>query len=1317
MKNLKIKNLNNTKSLMNGNSTNDTNNSANNSYKYGIAKHLFSKAILLLILVFMNATHSFAQVTGTLQNPVQINADNSFLPVQLSITSNTFWISFTATSAAANFMVLHDLQNGLGVDEVTVFKSSPNGEQLFQSQSNPTLKDITYCYTQFLIGETYYAKLTKTNANNINARISIQNYVVQMPFGCNPGTDNCKIYNQNFSNITIAQNGWQNTFGIGTAATTNHNLAGGSVAGGLGFLSVNLQSNPVTNTNFVMATSDPIPVCVNKTYTVCFKYWNGYPNGTMPYFKVLVNGTINATASYFAPNNNNVTTASFTFTATTPTVTISIKSDNLGHYNSSSYGSYAGGASTDIYGADLSFDELFLYGANPIADDSTDASIYCSSFMPIMDCDVNCQLPNRTYNYNWLDNAVSQNSVGTGTPCTVSYNSNSAGGYQCEVTSVSSLIYYDNLVCKSNLVTLPSTPLPVCPCDLGMTSASYNYATNFTINQNTTWTPAGIVVAGVTTPYPTANPAAPAATVLVNCNITIAPNVTFTIDPGVTVLLGNSGKFTVERGATQTTLGAVFTAKAATLTGVTSPLTNTLGCMWQGIDVKGYNNVSYTATTMPNGKINLTGCNIEHAKCAIYCGERPTGATWETALANKVGGYTYIITSIFKNNYISVYYPQGLVGAEANCFITGTEFKCTAPVRQPAYCNNNNTNNPSGRSVSFIKGISWYFLGGLIDNCGFRNTNDPVTPMATSLSTSNKTVAMDITNCYITPKKCTFSVVEKGIWMKYLSTMPVRGLLKATCNKFEYVRQGILVTGSTADNYIVRNQFKKGLPSIGSTTQVGAAVILDGVKNTEVIDNTIEDYPNGVMCFNTSTSNTNSPIIISRNVVSYTNLAPFNYSNKTGIILGGINSTTKMRCNTLNNGYNYGIKYVTQANWNNTAISNLLVANQGIAGSEIAGNLFGNTTSGGVVKDLGRVGVGSPGTYFYNNWTGMQPIFLQNLISANVQPTTIGGNYNTYCFSNLPSGAPTSLVPAPPVNCFSSSYVFTSSPTAMVYLPSGDASNMRSIPEIETEIDNTTDEFVLEKLYAELLMVYDATNQNNDAELFLQSLNTPEADKNLIDLYLKETQYADAATILATMPDGVIDELAYKELYSIFVDLGLQNRKLDEVTANEKLLIEAVQALDVKASATAVNILANYFGWEYAISCEKMGECDGSNTRNAGGSPTDKFNAALGKVKTDREGNANKGIATVNSNTNTLLMLAPNPAANATTIYYRTKNTTDVVTIIVVDINGKQIINQSLSNTNGKYELLTNNLANGIYNVMLQSNTGNYASQKLIVKH
>lgn len=930
---------------------------------------------------------------------------------------------------------------------------------------------------------------------------------------------------------------------------------------------------------------------------------------------------------------------------------------------------------------------------------------FCSPYaLPTLNASISCNTT-LAYTFQWY-NAVTNTEIIGATNQT--FQPSISGDYYVEIG-----YNYGFLggmgYCKSNSIHVDIAP--ICPCDLGMNSSNYNYSTDFLINEDTRWTPTTAIINGGGTSYP--GPTVVGGNIYVNCVITVKAGKHFEIDPGVTVYFGNNGKIVLERGSTMATEGASLYAKAATLTGVSSPADPNLGCMWQGIDAQGYSGTVYSSNPRPYAVVQLEGCTVEHAACAVYAGMRPINTTWYNSNSSRAGGYTYINNCIFRNNFISVLYPNGSIASETDCYIMNTEFKCSAPVRQPSYCNNPST-NPSARSLYFVKSTGWLFVHGLIENCGFRNTNDATMNSPISLATTNKTIAIDNTNSRITPTKCRFSCVEKGIWNKNISGVSSNYMYgKITCNSFEFCRQGILVTGAnTRGNFIVRNEFKKGLPSIsGVPTQVGAAVILDGVSGTEVTNNIIEDCNNGVLCFNSTSTFTQAAINISKNSFSYTNIAPFNaYSVKQDVVLGGTNGNTQIRCNNFNIGYNNAIRYVSQTQYSNTTSLNAMnIADQGSI-TVAAGNTFGNSTIGAALELSRNSMNGIVGNYFYASFSNNTPT---NVSLVPIQPANPAyTSTSQYCASS--NGLPTSLLPAPAANCFTSAYSFPLNPNFTVSV-SNDNPILRSIVEIQQDIDNTTDEYVLDKLYTELLNTYELNNQEDDAKIYFEQVNTVDADKELIDLYMKDGEYLDVAAVLATLPDGSMDELAYKELYQIFVDLGLQNRTMEELSVAEETLITAIAQLDYKSSATAINILVNYFNWEYSLSCEKLGLCDGSNSRKAGGNDAlDQFLNAVSTMKVEREEKNSKGIHTFNTKT-TSFKLVPNPSSGNTNIYFHSNEKISMFELI--NISGQIVQKNNLTDTNSTFNFDTTYLPNGIYQVKISLTNGKTLTEKLIIHH
>jgi hypothetical protein len=149
--------------------------------------------------------------------------------------------------------------------------------------------------------------------------------------------------------------------------------------------------------------------------------------------------------------------------------------------------------------------------------------------------------------------------------------------------------------------------------------------------------------------------------------------------------------------------------------------------------------------------------------------------------------------------------------------------------------------------------------------------------------------------------------------------------------------------------------------------------------------------------------------------------------------------------------------------------------------------------------------------------------------------------------------------------------------------------------------------------------------------------------------------------------------------------------------------------------AWGINILINYFGWEYSLSCEKLGFCEGSTSRIAqGNSPIDSFLNAAQAVKNEREDRSSKGEQTI-VNVESNLIVAPNPVSNTATVYFHSQS--KMTTFILIDINGKEVLSQKISNVSGKFSFETDNLANGIYNLRAIFDDGKTSSSKLVIKH
>ena len=80
------------------------------------------------------------------------------------------------------------------------------------------------------------------------------------------------------------------------------------------------------------------------------------------------------------------------------------------------------------------------------------------------------------------------------------------------------------------------------------------------------------------------------------------------------------------------------------------------------------------------------------------------------------------------------------------------------------------------------------------------------------------------------------------------------------------------------------------------------------------------------------------------------------------------------------------------------------------------------------------------------------------------------------------------------------------------------------------------------------------------------------------------------------------------------------------------------------------------------------------------------------------------------------LEVAPNPAADATSVTFTMKNTSDAI-INVIDMAGKVVATQSLSGVNGTQvvEINTSALNSGMYTVTVAAN-GTTVSKKLAIR-
>jgi hypothetical protein len=811
----------------------------------------------------------------------------------------------------------------------------------------------------------------------------------------------------------------------------------------------------------------------------------------------------------------------------------------------------------------------------------------------------------------------------------------------------------------------------------------------------------------------------------INCKIIVAQGAVFNIE-GINCHFGPNGSIVIYRASNiNSNNGAKCTIKNAILDGYYQ---NENGCMWQGIKVHGYSDLQHSQTNLGRqGRLFISqGTQINNAKIAIDVAQVETNigsiSTGKTSTINsKGGGYINCRDSYFNNNYISIRFLKTIHNRSVifKCGFTSSE-----ALRQPSYVENSQSNT-SLRSFQFIQLFDAKLSIGdavSITKCGFRNTNQPY-------QSFNQTTAISMSNSNAEVTASLFRSVRNGIRNTQIFSGATNNLI-ATCNKFENVRQGVLMAGTGSSSLINNNSFTTPLMSNENNAAFGIA--LDGIGTANIDNNNIQNYQYGIVSMSSRFSYlTNNTIFYEGNV---------NGSNSTkqyAISITGKHITNFTACNKLfkpsynhYNAYRRGINIVDNIDFVGSSNASTIALNDDAFGDcdnlKVAGNEFDNQMSTSPLfwaKDVyvGVVG-GTPlagKTYWWayggsswgsSNYFKPQPFIHSNsgLISAECSDVS-----SIYVTNEL--------------FCANKNPVISSDVCPVVYTFDGpnitEASNTNSalsVAEILELMQSTTDSTELQNLQQQYISAMANAQDENGLINYLEGISTQEAIKSLVAIYVGKGMKNQALAKLQLLAEDStsMERTTFKTYYGLLIDLQFQNRVVEQLQPQEIELLDALKNIEVSTAANAFATLDRIEYHDYEIPCQKLDACqDSSNARIA--PSTNYYQLFLNaKNKIDKNG---KSYTTQNNTTPqgtiaTKLELYPNPSNQYATIEYNAPAQSQVG-IRVTDISGKDLYYYPCPSNSYTMQINTSAMRNGMYYVCLMINGKQSNCKKMIVLH
>lgn len=310
------------------------------------------------------------------------------------------------------------------------------------------------------------------------------------------------------------------------------------------------------------------------------------------------------------------------------------------------------------------------------------------------------------------------------------------------------------------------------------------------------------------------------------------------------------------------------------------------------------------------------------------------------------------------------------------------------------------------------------------------------------------------------------------------------------------------------------------------------------------------------------------------------------------------NAKLKITCNTFNNGATISTNYAGQINFNPVTQTGLTPFFGNCQGSNLVdyNNVFGNIQPN--QADIFNYTTATPNlTYVVKSTEPYRPAQTK---SYQMNITNCGDANSVMpisCISTLPAEPNWQI--GVPANFNSNVYFGKKAQVvnqqAIIADPSSTALQKANA---QIELDGLLrdlSEMRADKLrYHQYMHLFDEPSEDHLEELilFLQSDNDLFSKKMLLGIYINQQQFQLAQSVLATLPTNTSDDLAYKNLCELLVNLGIENRNIFMLTEAEQFAIREIAYGSTTSAVDAQGILAIVYNEVLAKHIEKYPGAD-----------------------------------------------------------------------------------------------------------------------------
>lgn len=232
------------------------------------------------------------------------------------------------------------------------------------------------------------------------------------------------------------------------------------------------------------------------------------------------------------------------------------------------------------------------------------------------------------------------------------------------------------------------------------------------------------------------------------------------------------------------------------------------------------------------------------------------------------------------------------------------------------------------------------------------------------------------------------------------------------------------------------------------------------------------------------------------------------------------------------------------------------------------------------------------------------------------------------------------------------------------------------------------------KMRAEQILYFQYMLANDDQEAdylqllinFLVQDNDLFSKKMLAGIYINHANYTEAANILNTIPNDNADNIAYKTLCQLQIDLANNNKNIFQLDSNQYHTVRTIAYGETASNIDAQGILALVYNEQLAKHIEKS--------------------SLVSTLEND----------SINSDSvNGTIIIIPNPAFNEdVTIQYVSNSNSTAKKIFIYDYSGNLITESaSLNNANGSVVFSSEYFNTGLY-IVLFSIDGTVVNHKLL---